>query len=236
MSGLVTGAYMRNTYLAGSCFDTIDFLPHSSSYTQAFLERYWDRYGGSIEDSKTRRLERRARKLAEFRAYKDKFQLSDNHFQILMELKEAGNNAFKRKEFSSALEKYHSAANLVPAGRYLDGDQRVAALNVYSNLAECLLRLKDYMKAIEAASRAIIIDPEHVKSLFRRAKAYYAVAKNQADAFGLGVTIGKAIEDVDAILHPWRRDVMDVERDRAQQLKDEMEATMTDALQQGRGF
>lgn len=82
-------------------------------------------------------------------------------------LKDAGNLEFASKNYQKATEKYIACLDLeVP------NDIQII---LYSNLAECWLRLKENNKALESASTALNIDPKHIKSLLRRAKAKKAL-------------------------------------------------------------
>ncbi|RPD52548.1 hypothetical protein L226DRAFT_617795 [Lentinus tigrinus ALCF2SS1-7] len=75
-------------------------------------------------------------------------------------LKEEGNEFFKQEKWAQAAQKYREAALLA-------GPQPVYV----SNLAAALLKLKEWDAADSAASRALLYDPNHIKSLFRRALA-----------------------------------------------------------------
>jgi tetratricopeptide (TPR) repeat protein len=78
-------------------------------------------------------------------------------------LKDAGNLEFSSGNYEKALEKYSACLDLeVPK------DVQIVLL---SNSAECWLRLREFQKALESASAALLVDEKHVKSLLRSAKA-----------------------------------------------------------------
>ncbi|PIL32501.1 transporter [Ganoderma sinense ZZ0214-1] len=75
-------------------------------------------------------------------------------------LKNEGNDLFRENEWEEAAEKYRAAA-------LLGGPQPV----YLANLAACLLKLEMWELADNAATRALVHDPRHVKALYRRAHA-----------------------------------------------------------------
>ncbi|KAI0704396.1 hypothetical protein C8T65DRAFT_653864, partial [Cerioporus squamosus] len=100
-------------------------------------------------------------------------------------LKEEGNEFFKQEKWGKAAEKYREAALLA-------GPQPVYV----SNLAAALLKLQEWEAAESAATRALMHDPNHIKSLFRRAlasKARQRYTSAQSDLYHL-LSIDKANE------------------------------------------
>jgi tetratricopeptide (TPR) repeat protein len=138
---------------------------------------YWRHFGGSIEDAKKKRLKRRQEKLAAHKVFLQRYELSQRDYEDLLRFKKAGNDAFQRKKFRTAIQHYDQAAALIMIGKFLPPNQQIEAINIYSNTAECHLRLQNYLDAIMAATEAILINEKHVKSLYRRAKANYTYAK-----------------------------------------------------------
>ena len=78
-------------------------------------------------------------------------------------LKDSGNLAFTSHQYQEAISIYKKCLGTDP------NDSLKVIL--YSNQAECYLRLKNSDKAEESASMALEVDPKHVKSYLRRAKA-----------------------------------------------------------------
>lgn len=130
--------------------------------------------------------------------------VSEEIFMQAVAKKEEGNKYFKEKKYSMALQLYDECLELLGGDIctiFLKGTQREEAVKVLSNKAECYLRLKDYMEAVDSTSTALAIDKKHEKSLMRRAKAGYQMAYLQRDRFGPNpFGIGKAIEDLEQII------------------------------------
>ncbi|XP_074341689.1 protein CLMP1-like [Apium graveolens] len=88
------------------------------------------------------------------------------------ELKEEGNKKFQAKEYVSALEQYDNALKLIPKTH---PDRAV----FHSNRAACLMQMKpiDYETVIAECSMALQVQPQFVRALLRRARAYEAIGK-----------------------------------------------------------
>jgi tetratricopeptide (TPR) repeat protein len=80
-------------------------------------------------------------------------------------LKDEGNKFFTAGQYEEALAKYQMAIAL-------DATQVV----YHSNASQCLLNIKFYSEAYDAANMALALDPKHVKSLVRRAAASKALS------------------------------------------------------------
>lgn len=95
-----------------------------------------------------------------------------------------GNAAYRAGRFSEALEHYTRARGIVELVRGLSrADQAEVDLNrvsVECNIAAVHLTTKDYGAAVEAASRALTLDPTCIKALSRRAKA--AVGRHEYES------------------------------------------------------
>jgi serine/threonine-protein phosphatase 5 len=85
-------------------------------------------------------------------------------------LKNKGNEAFKNKDWPTAIEYYTKAIDL---------DDKQAAF--YTNRAQANIKLEAYGYAIADATKAIEIDPQFAKAYYRRAVANTAILKH-ADA------------------------------------------------------
>ncbi|KAF7846281.1 hypothetical protein BT93_L4704 [Corymbia citriodora subsp. variegata] len=84
-----------------------------------------------------------------------------------IELKNKGNDAFKNKNWNSAIEFYTLAIEK-------DGKEP----SFYTNRAQANIKLEAYGYAVADASKAIEIDPNFVKAYYRRAVANTAILKH----------------------------------------------------------
>ncbi|KAM8974607.1 protein unc-45 homolog A [Pelodytes ibericus] len=84
-------------------------------------------------------------------------------------LREEGNKHFKAGDYKAALSCYQKAINL-------SADKSGTAI-LYRNRAACYLKLEDYHKAEEDASKAIEMDGSDVKALFRRSQALESLGR-----------------------------------------------------------
>lgn len=114
------------------------------------------------------------------------------------ELKEEGNKKFQAKEYVSALEQYDNALKLIPKTH---PDRAV----FHSNRAACLMQMKpiDYETVIAECSMALQVQPQFVRALLRRARAYEAIGKYEM-----------AMQDVQELLgaDPNHGDGLDISR------------------------
>jgi import receptor subunit TOM70 len=85
--------------------------------------------------------------------------------EYAQKLKEAGNKAYGRKDFRTAIGLYSKAILCKPDPVY------------YSNRAACYNALSDWEKVVEDTTAAVNLDPEYVKALNRRANAYDHLGK-----------------------------------------------------------
>lgn len=88
------------------------------------------------------------------------------------ELKEEGNRRFQAKDYLGALQHYESALKLIPK---VHPDRAV----FHSNRAACLMQMKpiDYEAVISECNLALQVQPQFVRALLRRARAFEAVGK-----------------------------------------------------------
>ena len=112
------------------------------------------------------------------------------HISKALELKEAGNQAFKQGEYKKAMAAYHeifmyvhgfsegSSPSPIPGQttRPVTSEEmaqiRELKLAHHSNLAMCNMKLGNVQKAQMNCSKALALDPKNVKALFRRGKCY----------------------------------------------------------------
>ncbi|XP_073312277.1 protein CLMP1-like [Primulina huaijiensis] len=88
------------------------------------------------------------------------------------ELKEEGNRRFQSKDYLGALKQYEDALKLTPK---TNPDRAV----FHSNIAACLMHIKpiDYGSVISECTLALQVQPQFVRALLRRARAYEAIGK-----------------------------------------------------------
>lgn len=85
-----------------------------------------------------------------------------------LELKELGNAAFKQKKYKDALRCYRQALEFAAPGEMEDKELETT---LYSNSAECYIRLREPEQAIVMAKNALAVNPDHAKSLNRLQRA-----------------------------------------------------------------
>lgn len=100
------------------------------------------------------------------------------------ELKEEGNRRFQAKDYVAALQQYENALKLTPKTH---PDRAV----FHSNRAACLMQMKpiDYETVISECSLALQVQPNFVRALLRRARAFEAIGKYEM-----------ALQDVQSLL------------------------------------
>ncbi|GFS94749.1 AH receptor-interacting protein [Nephila pilipes] len=99
--------------------------------------------------------------------------------KIIPELKETGNQLYKKQQYEEASKKYAEALGLVEQLllREKPGDKEWLELEklkipILSNYAQCKLLQKDYYSVIEFTTTILEKDKNNVKALYRRGKAY----------------------------------------------------------------
>ena len=76
-------------------------------------------------------------------------------------LKDAGNKAFRDKDYEKAIRQYTRAIDMSKEPHH----------TLYANRASALLMLDCYDECIMDCNRAISIEPKYIKVYFRKAKA-----------------------------------------------------------------
>ena len=76
-------------------------------------------------------------------------------------LKDAGNKAFRDKDYHKAIRQYTRAIDISKEPHH----------TLYANRASALLMLLSYDECIMDCNRAIDIEPKYIKAYFRKAKA-----------------------------------------------------------------
>ncbi|XP_011096015.1 HSP-interacting protein [Sesamum indicum] len=112
------------------------------------------------------------------------------------EIKEEGNRRFQAKDYVGALQQYDNALKLTPN---VHPDRAV----FHSNKAACLMQMKpiDYGAVISECTLALQVQPQFVRALLRRARAFEAVGKYEM-----------AMQDVQSMLmaDPNHHDALDI--------------------------
>ncbi|GLD98962.1 hypothetical protein PINS_up007680 [Pythium insidiosum] len=82
------------------------------------------------------------------------------------ELKESGNRCYKKRDYKAAIKFYMNALEKAPFN-----------VAVLTNVAQCYLRLEALDDSVEFSTRALFINPNHVKALSRRAAVWHRQQK-----------------------------------------------------------
>ncbi|KAF2075249.1 hypothetical protein CYY_003467 [Polysphondylium violaceum] len=116
----------------------------------------------------------------DFPADETKLNGDAQHLKAGEEIKNTGNDFFKKSDFNTAIQFYKKAL------RYLDCCSKIDGLvdtqfTCYNNMSLCYLKINKANEALEACKQALSIKPDDAKALFRRAKAK-ALLKEYDDA------------------------------------------------------
>ena len=85
--------------------------------------------------------------------------------QKLSRTKEEGNAAFKAKDYRRAIDLYGQALDVDPKNKDMNS-------KILQNRAQAFINLKEYDSAVQDCSEALRLDPDYLKALKMRAKAY----------------------------------------------------------------
>ena len=100
-----------------------------------------------------------------------------NTLSAAEESKLQGNSFFSSLDYSKAIECYTRCLNsLEKVNNGVENPNEMKKV-VLSNRSQAYLKLKAYAKAFDDANRALIFDPEHVKSIGRRGQASYYLGR-----------------------------------------------------------
>ncbi|ELR16294.1 tetratricopeptide repeat domain containing protein [Acanthamoeba castellanii str. Neff] len=93
--------------------------------------------------------------------------------------RESGNDHFRLKAYRKAVRCYNKGLATFNGLHFLTEEEQAhlntSLLPLHANLAAALYHLKDYPKAIENACKALAIDPQHEKALYRLGLAHEAL-------------------------------------------------------------
>ncbi|GJQ87541.1 hypothetical protein Trydic_g4815 [Trypoxylus dichotomus] len=103
----------------------------------------------------------------------------DERLKLVPQLKERGNEEYKKKNYGIAADIYAQAIGILEQFMLKEkpNDTEWTEFNnqksiILLNFAQCKLIQQDYYAVIEHCSTVLKHDPDNVKALFRRAKAY----------------------------------------------------------------
>jgi len=107
----------------------------------------------------------------------DKRKASFQHLLAIANAhKEVGNDHYKRKQISSAINKYMKAIKLLEECSLQNENEEKqmndVLLKLYSNMSQCALEQGQSGRAIKYARKVLYVDPKNIKALFRLGKAY----------------------------------------------------------------
>lgn len=111
---------------------------------------------------------------------KEVWQMSeDERLDLVPELKEQGNEEYKKKNYGNAADIYAKAIGILEQFMLKEKPNEKEWLEfnnqknvILLNFAQCKLIQEDYYAVIEHCSTILKHDPNNVKALFRRAKGY----------------------------------------------------------------
>ncbi|ODM99374.1 Mitochondrial import receptor subunit TOM70 [Orchesella cincta] len=152
-------------------------LPHG-------LHRYiiYNKYRSSGSDKDEKKEEAEDGTLKQ----KDKKVVEGPPYQSL---KEVGNQMFKAGDFNQALENYTKAIELLEKDEGVTGDTKAQTLSMlFQNRAAVFEKLQNWPMVIRECGNALVLNPQYVKALHRRSKAYKTTG-----------FLDEALEDITAV-------------------------------------
>lgn len=146
--------------------------------------------------------------------------------QKATELKEEGNGKHKQKLYNEAAAHYERGIAVLdkadgqPMLRQEVDDMVALKATLYCNVAQCMLSLELYRRAIDAATACLNLDEKNAKALHRRSRAHEALQHNKqalADAVAMQQSGGGPMkkEELEARLEALREKVAAEEKAKA---------------------
>ncbi|XP_051899528.1 FK506-binding protein-like [Pristis pectinata] len=124
-------------------------------------------------------------KLEELTLRKDSWEMTfEEKWQAAMHHKTKGTEHFKNGNLFGATRRYAKSLRLLVSVKYEVPPEKGEEYNkvrctLYSNLAACQLKQNQYRNVIQNCSKALEIEPNSVKCLYRRGQAYASI--NEVD-------------------------------------------------------
>jgi len=106
----------------------------------------------------------------DFPADETKLNGDEQHLKAGEEIKNTGNDFFKKSDFTTAIQFYKKALRYLDCCSKIDG-LRATQFTCFNNMSLCYLKINKPNEALEAAKEALSINPDDAKALFRSAKA-----------------------------------------------------------------
>ena len=83
------------------------------------------------------------------------------------EAKEYADGYFKNEDYLKAIEQYLKAHDIIISNQL---NLKRIEVTILSNTAMCFMKMNKYEDALEFCDKALKVDVDHVKSLFRKGK------------------------------------------------------------------
>eukprot|EP01127_Copromyxa_protea_P007288 TRINITY_DN171_c5_g1_i1.p1 TRINITY_DN171_c5_g1~~TRINITY_DN171_c5_g1_i1.p1 ORF type:complete len:733 (-),score=236.06 TRINITY_DN171_c5_g1_i1:23-2221(-) len=108
----------------------------------------------------------------------EKTRTNKEKLEVSKARKEEGNKHFVNNDYPAAVTRYTQSLELARSLYDETPEQleeaKAIKLACYLNLAQCLIKVGAYTKAIDNCKAALSIDPKNAKGFFRRGNAYFA--------------------------------------------------------------
>jgi len=118
--------------------------------------------------------------LHDFVKEKPSWEMSNQEkIEAALKTKDKGNEFFKDGKYKAAIKKYKKASSYVDYDHSFTDEEKAQAkpvrVTVHLNTAACNLKLKEYRTCIENCDKALKIEDNNVKALFRKGQALSAL-------------------------------------------------------------
>ena len=107
----------------------------------------------------------------------DKFERAKYHKDRGVEHFKNGKNEYAFRSFSKALKLLISMLPRDKLPEMISGEYDTLRVQCYSNIAACQLKEESYDFVVANCSKVLGIEPNNVKCIYRRAKAYFGLKK-----------------------------------------------------------